>query len=129
MSSLDDDPELRGLTLLLLYVNILLDSGKHDNVSVRTVKDHIRDGSILKFLSDLAGNRDFDIFLNDSPYGEFERYYVTSLQSIYNAYAGDELRRWGVERRGLCLVIAWTVEVLKLGTGWKPGDLAGVEPL
>lgn len=129
MSSLERDSELRGLTLLLLYVNILLDSARHDTVSVRTVKEHIRDGSILRFLSGLAGNRDFDIFLKDSPYGEFERYYVTSLQSIYNAYAGDELRRWGVEHRGLCLVIAWTVEVLKLGTGWKPGDLAGVEPL
>jgi len=129
MSNLEQDPELRGLTLLLLYVNILLDSGNHDTISVRAVKDRIRDGSILKFLSELAGNRDFDIFLKDSPYGEFERYYVTSLQSIHDAYAGDELRRWGVERRGLCLVIAWTVEVLKLGNGWKPGDLAGVEPL
>ena len=118
----------RGLTLLLLYINILIDSGQHDSVSLQEVKDHIREGTILRFLRQLAATRDFDIFLENSPYGNFERYYVTSLQAIYNAYAGDELRRWGIERRGLCLVMAWSIEILKAGSGWRSGNLAGVEP-
>ena len=118
----------RGLTLLLLYINILIDSGQHDAVSLQEVKDHIREGTILRFLRQLAAPGDFDIFLVNSPYGNFERYYVTSLQAIYTAYAGDELRRWGIERRGLCLVMAWSIEILKSGSGWRSGNLAGVEP-
>jgi hypothetical protein len=120
----------RGLSLFIMEINAVLDTGRYDSITLDEIKEHIRDGSIIRFMRDRTrGDGDFSsIFLEPSPYGNnFERYCVTSLQAIRDAYAGDERRKWAVSNRGLCLLIAWTVEIIKLGSGWIPGDLANVE--
>jgi len=117
------------LTLLVLHLNALLDTGRYDSITVDEVEDRIEDGSILRFLRERAGQDiDLSLHLDTKTYGNFERFYVTYLQSILNAYGGRESRKWGVQNRGLCLLIAWTNEILQQGSGWTPEpNMAGVE--
>jgi len=49
---------------------------------------------------------------------DFESWYVEHLQSLYDAYSGDENRKWGVQNKGLCLVLAWANEIIQQGSGW-----------
>jgi hypothetical protein len=37
----------------------------------------------------------------------------SELKSILGGYAGDERRKWGVENSGLCLLLAWTNELIQ----------------
>jgi hypothetical protein len=117
------------LTLLILQLNSLLDTGRYDHITVEEVEGRIEDGSILRFLRERAG-KDIDLsyHFETTSYSNFERFYVTYLQSILNAYGGRESRKWGVQNRGLCLLIAWTNEILQQGSGWTPApNTAGVE--
>ena len=122
-------PVHHGLTLLILHLNALVDSGRYDSISLKEVKDHIRAGTIVEFLEKRAGSEaDFSMLTDNGPYGKFKRFFITSLQSLQDAYGGDERRKWGVENRGLCLLIAWTNEILQLGSGWQPNpNMANVE--
>lgn len=117
------------LTLLILNLNHLLDTGRYDDITLGEVKAHIKDGSVLQFIRSRAGQDvDLSILLDGRSYGNFERFYVTYLQSIQDAYGGDERRKWGVSNRGLCLLIAWTNEILQQGSDWHPDpNIAGVE--
>lgn len=111
------------LTLLILQFNRLLDTGKYDDISIEEVHEQIDSGNILRFLRERAGSDiDLSIHLDTDTHGDFETVYVEYLQSIYNAYAGDERRRWGVENKGVCLLVAWTNEIIQQGTGWKPDN-------
>lgn len=117
------------LTLLILHLNALLDTGQYDSITLEEVKTRIRDGSILRFLRERAGSDiDLSLHLDTKTYGNFERFYVTYLQGILDVYGGNERRKWGVQNRGLCLLIAWTNEILQQGSGWMPDpNMAGVE--
>jgi hypothetical protein len=108
------------LTLLILYLNSLLDSGKYDDISLEDVKRHIDDGSILRFLRQRAGTDiDLSAHLDSSIHGNFEEFYVNNLQATLDAYGGNERRKWGVEKKGLCLLLAWTNEIIQQGSGWQ----------
>jgi hypothetical protein len=115
--------KLSALTLLILNLNLLLDTGKYDNISIDEVLIEIDKGTILKYLQDRT-QRDIDlsIHMKSDTYGDFESFYVKHLQSLYDAYAGNENRKWGVKNKGLCLLIAWTNEVIQQGSGWKPNN-------
>ena len=119
------------LTYMVYELNHLIDSGRYDHVTIDEVKNHIRDGSIFQYLRHLAGKDiDLSLILEGRTYGAFPAYYVTCLQAIRDAYGGDERRKWGIENRGLCLLLAWTNELLQQGTGWKPYlDYAGLDSL
>ncbi|MXX94280.1 MAG: hypothetical protein F4039_03000 [Gammaproteobacteria bacterium] len=115
------------LTFLILQYNKLLDRGKCKDITIEDVHTHIENGTILRFVDEKA-RRDGDslnleIFLKaEADEQTFEEYYVKNLQATYGAYAGDERRRWGVENNGLCLLIAWTIEIIQQGGGWVPRE-------
>lgn len=58
---------------------------------------------------------DLSIHLESTAYGDFENYYEEKIYQIYSGYAESERRKWGVERLGLCLVLAWTNEIIQWG--------------
>lgn len=109
------------LTLLILQLNKLVDTGKYDDITIEEVHQHIDEGTILEFLK-RRGEDDIDLSFHLYPNAssDFKTFYIKQLQSIYDAYAGDEKRKWGVENKGLCLLIAWTNEIIQQGSGWKP---------
>lgn len=109
------------LTLLILQLNKLIDTGKYDDITIEEVHSHIDDVTILQFLRE-RGQADIDlsVHLDTNAFGNFQEFYVKQLQSIYDAYAGDERRKWGVQNKGLCLLLAWTNEIIQQGSGWQP---------
>lgn len=119
--------KLSALTVLILNINSLIDSGKYDDITIEDIRRRIDDGTILRYLKQRAGN-DIDLTLyldHPAAYQGFEDFYVNYLQATYDAYGGDERKRWGVEKKGLCLLLAWTNEIIQQGSGWEPSpDIA-----
>ena len=111
--------EHTALTLLITELNHLLDTGKYDDITIEEVHEHIDSGTILQFLRERAGD---DIFLLSALdcYTDFEDFYVKYLQRFYGAYPGHEYQKYGVKNNGLCLLIAWTNQIIQEGSGWRP---------
>lgn len=104
------------LTLLILKINSLIDSGRYDDISIKDIHTAIENKKVLRFLRERAErNIDLCIHLDTSTYGNFETDYEQKLNDIYCAYVGKERRKWGVERLGLCLLLAWTNEIIQQG--------------
>lgn len=118
---------LAPLTLLIHQINHLLDTGRYDTITLEDVTSHIEDGSILQFLKQRADEDvDLSAHLDDGlMYGNFERFYIAHLRSLLNV--ADAGRKWGVENRGLCLLIAMTNEIVQQGAGWTSAEVAGVD--
>jgi hypothetical protein len=103
----------RDIVLVIKELSALLDTGMYDAISIQDVKKHIRTGDILRFISEMAGTEsDFSAVLQSRAGTDFERLYTESLQALDQAYAGDERRKWGIEKRGLCLLLSWTAQLL-----------------
>lgn len=110
-------------TLMIVSLNSLLDTGRHDDITLDEVKAHIEDGTVLRWIQTRSGEDDIgllSILLDGKTYYGFESFYVTALQSTLDAYGGQARRKWGVENRGLCLLIAWTNEIIQQGHDWLP---------
>ena len=112
------------LTTLILQYNSLIDSGKYDEITIEDVRTYIGDGTVLESIRERAGA---DVDLSFQLSGEatdqsFPEYYGRYLRAMFDAYAGDERRRWRVENRGLCLLVAWTNEIIQQGWGWHPSE-------
>lgn len=100
--------KVASLTLLILQINAAIDSGKYQEVSISDIHKAIENSSFLKFLKTTFGKD-----LLSSAYDGFEEFYEDAIARIYHGYAGDERRKWGVQNQGLCLVIAWTSEIIQ----------------
>jgi hypothetical protein len=110
--------KITALTGLILQVNKLIDSGEYNNISISDVHDAIDSQRLLRFIKEKCGRDvDFSIYFESTAYGDFEGYYEEKMNQLYNAYAGEERRKWGVEKLGLCLVLAWTNEIIQQGKG------------
>ncbi len=115
--------KLTALTLLILELNHLIDSGKFNDISIDEVYEHIENQSILPFLIEKTkGVSDFSLYSEDGPYSNFTKFYHEQMSSLYNCYGGDHRRKWGVENLGLCLLLAWTNELIQQGAGWYPNE-------
>lgn len=112
------------LTSLILEYNSLIDTGKYDDITLSEVHRHIEAGTVLKFIEERAGeDADLSLHRSSGPFDQpLENYYARYMRAIYEAQAGNEGRKWGVENRGLCLLVAWTNEIIQQGGGWYPTD-------
>ena len=116
--------KLSPFTLLAMELNAAIDSGKYNHIGIEEIKQHLEDGSIFNFLKQKVGD-DIDLSLLVSPdscYPGFVDYYIERMQSMVNAYSGNERRKWGIENQGLCLLLAWTIEIIQQGSGWHPPE-------
>ncbi len=114
--------KLNVLTLLILEFNSLIDSGKYNDITIEEVRREIEKGNIINFIaSRTAGDSDFSMF-QDSERSDYLNYYHAQLRDICEACAGNERRKWGVENLGLCLLVAWTNELIQRGSGWHPSE-------
>lgn len=110
--------KVTALTGLILQVNKAIDSGKYNNITISDVHNAIDSHRLLRFIGERCREDvDLSIYFESNAYGDFEEYYEEKMTQIYNAYAGDERRKWGVENLGLCLVLAWTNEIIQWGEG------------
>jgi hypothetical protein len=102
---------------MILNLNHCIDSGKYDDITIQEVYRHMEDGTVFEFLRDRLGT-DFDEggFSLDQ---DFKPQFINYLKRMHNAYSGDEQKKWGVGKKGLCLLLAWTNELLQQGSDWK----------
>ena len=115
--------KLTALTLLVLEINHLIDTGKYNHISISDIQNEIQKRNILRYLKEKAGNDiDLSLFLEGKAYQGFEEFYSERLEQLYNCYSGNERRKWGVENLGLCLLLAWTNEIVQQGAGWYPNE-------
>lgn len=114
--------QLNSIVMILRNLSCVIDTGKYDQITIEEVYERIEDETILTFISNLDGAHELKGILNSDLYRGFERFYTKSLLSIYNAYAGDHGRKWGIQNSGLCLVLAWTIEIIQMGSGWYPNE-------
>jgi hypothetical protein len=95
------------LTYLIFGLNGLVDHGF--DVTIAEVHDHIEGGNLFAWLRrKFAGHIDLSIHDLTS-----EQEIVLGLQDILCGYRGQERRKFGVEHNGLCLLIAWTAELIQ----------------
>lgn len=110
--------KVTALTFLILQINSLIDSGKHNDITISDVHTAIEAKGLLRFIKKRCGSDiDLSIHLESTAYGDFESFYEQRINQIYGGYAGDETRKWGVKNLGLCLVLAWTNEIIQSGEG------------
>ena len=111
------------LTLLILEYNSLVDSGKYSHITIKDIHREIENKNVLNYLKNVTGDdSDFSLHMNNGPYTKFVKEYNEQLYRLYSGYAGDESRKWGVKNSGLCLLIAWTNEIIQQGSGWYPDN-------
>jgi len=94
---------------LLWQLIAAADTGDFDRLSIDDVRLHVRGGKISKFLQEtFAEVADFSIF-KDEDWKEIDR----TFEDIENAI--NARRKFGVENRGLCLLMAWALEGAQRG--------------
>lgn len=110
--------KVTALTGIILQINSLVDSQKYNHISISDIHQAIESGRVLRFIKESCGSDiDLSIHLESGAYGDFESFFEEKMNQIYNAYAGDERRKWGVSNLGLCLILAWTNEIIQWGEG------------
>jgi hypothetical protein len=108
------------LTYFILGVNAAVDSGKYRDVSIAEVEQHIEGGDVLPWLQERLG-RGIDLSLLLSPgWDAAARNLTEHLQDILGGYKGRERRKWGITNSGLCLLVAWTNEIIQQGRFESP---------
>ena len=91
-----------------------LDTGKYGQVTLQQVGEQIEKGGVLAWLADTAKDDiDLSVFLRSDTYGDFNSEYEAALLDIWSAYSDQGRRKWGIENSGLCLLLTWTIEILK----------------
>lgn len=99
------------LTGLLYQLNHALDTGLYDSITVDEIEEQAESRQVFSYLKGKLG-RDLDISLfSEADLKEVSRCYKTALDTF------DPRRKMGVENRGLCLVIGWTLELIQQQLG------------
>lgn len=115
---------LTAITLLILELNSLIDSGRFNDVTLDEVYEWIRDENVIHSLAERTkGHSDLSIYSVDGPFRNFVEFYHEQMKGIYDACAGDHERKWGVRNSGLCLLLAWTNQLIQQGSGWHPDEM------
>lgn len=116
--------KLTHLSYVLFELNAVIDTGKYDYISIADIHREIEKGTVLRYIAkEAAGDIDLSLLLDrEDDELNFEHRYAQHLQSIYGGYAGQERRKWGVENKGLCLLMAWTIEIIQSGSGWQSDE-------
>jgi hypothetical protein len=102
------------LTMVLFGLSAMLDTGKHDDITIADVKRHSRAGDLLKFLHDHNGVP-FDMGITDHDPG-FAQWYTAKIEDLCGV---RERRTYAIENRGLCLLISLTAEIIQQGDDIK----------
>lgn len=95
---------ITNLTFLAFQLNAALDTGRYNDITFREVLGHINAGTVFSFLENRVGE-DVDLSLFDAPKRQA---LVDEWQSLMNVV--DARRKFGVEKNGLCLLMAYVIE-------------------
>lgn len=108
---------------MVFHLSTMLDSGKHDDISIEEVKEHIYAGDLIRFLNERAKQKGgtFDNGFSDM-FPAFTAWYVAQLQEHCEATDGRERRKYGIQFRGLCLLISYAAEIIQSSKDIRLGE-------
>ena len=99
------------ITTFIQEIAYLLDKGV--SFSIAEVNHHIENKDVIDWLEQQFPV-DSDISLDFSLFKQPHREYIhNELESYWGGYAGKEKRKWGIENNGLCIMLCWSVEVVR----------------
>ena len=117
--------KLAVLTSLIMELNKLIDSREFDGITIDEVCDWIRNREVVRSLAARAeGKADLRPYMDNGPYTGLMAFYHDQMNFILLRHTGDHKRKWGVENRGLCLLLAWTNQLVQQGSGWRPNEMS-----
>lgn len=93
---------------VLWGLSSLADSGSADDVTLDNVKNHARTGDLIEFLTEKAGGTFAGGWLEAQDWAQFRRWYIEQIQNNCRAMDGRERRKYGIQDRGICLLISYT---------------------
>jgi hypothetical protein len=96
------------ITRTIQELNAAIDTGRHQGIPIEEVKGHIESGDLVQWLTKRVGG-DIHLEFDDAAGSDWNE----KMESIRAAYGGKEQRKWGVENSGLCLLVAWTTEIIQ----------------
>jgi hypothetical protein len=92
------------LSWVILQLNAALDTGEYDSLTVQEVGEELEEGDLIEWLKEKVPDADLS-FLSEDELDE----YKWAIEDCHAAF-GFRTRKWGVNNRALCLLIAWTNE-------------------
>ena len=114
---------LRVLTDLIREINSLIDLGKFDDIKIAEVITWIDGKTVFTSLAERTiGSSDLSLYTGTS-YSKHIAFYHDQMKGFADVYGGDAQRKWGVQNKGLCLLLAWTNEIIQQGSGWYPNEM------
>ena len=99
---------LSNLTYIIFELNAALDSRNYDDLPVSEAVENVAAGNIVPWLKRVVPVADLSLLPEHAA-----REYQSALANIHRACQGRERRKWGVEKRALCLLIGWTTELIQ----------------
>jgi len=98
----------KGAVSMFLYeVNHLVDEGKFESLQV--VKQHMENKDVVEWLSNTYENDiDLSLFVGK----EWAPLMNEKMYEFNSVHDGNEHRKWGISKNGLCLLVAWSAEML-----------------
>lgn len=105
---------MRQITVITTFIHemsFLVDKGI--SFSIEEVNSHIENKDVVDWLEkefpfDSQKGIDFSLFRQSH-----REYIHEKLESIWGGYAGQERRKWGITNNGLCLLISWSIEIVR----------------
>lgn len=99
------------LAMMLFGLSQMLDTGKHDGITVDEVKRQSAAGTLLRFLCERNGGSFAMGIAESNP--AFGKWYEAQIAENCKAVHGRERRKYAIQNRGLCLLISYTAEIIQ----------------
>jgi hypothetical protein len=100
------------LTILILELSALIDSGRYEGVTIEEVEEHIESGDLFIWLK--ARFPSLDLSLHQPRGSRNAAQEITdALNDILGGYGGSEGRKWGIRNNGICLLLSWINELIQ----------------
>ena len=99
--------KISALTFMGFYINSAIDTGRYDAVTIAVVREKIRAGTIFDYLGETLGG-DIDLSIFD---GTMRTALIEEWQDMEAAI--NIRRKFGIERAGLTLVMAFLLESIQ----------------
>lgn len=109
--------DIQTISYFIYEVVILVDKGFKEQI--RKVNEEMQEGRIIDYLSRKYDDFDGMHFLieESDKNSNIRKKAINMLLQEYSCnFSGKEARKWGIENNGLCVLISWSVEMMR---DWK----------
>ena len=100
------------VTQFIQEISVLID--REETYTIEEICNHIEKKDIIDWLEkkypfQSDNSLDLTLFKKEDRNFIHEKFY-----DLWMGYSGRETRKWGIENNGLCLLISWGTEIIRL---------------